>query len=118
MANEFYAVDEKKKPAQPEVDKRYVPTVTITIKKIGDKVEINVTGNGIPEKVADKIFQPFFTNKPTRQGTGLVLSVSNDIITKGHRGELKVETKEGNGTTFFIVKQTLNKNENENFSCR
>ena len=59
-------------------------------------------GNGIPKKVLDKIFQPFFTTKPTGQGTGLGLSMSYDIITKGHGGELKVETQEGTGTTFSI----------------
>ena len=72
-----------------------------------------INGNGIPKKVMDKIFQPFFTTKPTGQGTGLCLSLSYDIITKGHNGELKVETKEGEGlsaeasaqagTTFIIL---------------
>jgi len=59
-------------------------------------------GNGIPQKVVDKIFQPFFTTKPTGQGTGLGLSLAYDIITKGHGGELKVETKEGEGSEFII----------------
>ena len=59
-------------------------------------------GNGIPQKVMDKIFQPFFTTKPTGQGTGLGLSLSYDIITKGHAGELKVETREGEGSEFII----------------
>jgi len=58
-------------------------------------------GNGIPQKILDKIFQPFFTTKPTGQGTGLGLSLSYDIV-KGHGGELKVETKEGDGTVFII----------------
>ncbi len=58
--------------------------------------------NGIPEKILDKIFQPFFTNKPTGQGTGLGLSMSYDIVTKSHGGELKVATNEGEGTTFII----------------
>ncbi len=68
------------------------------------EVEISVTdnGNGIPQKVLDKIFQPFFTTKPTGQGTGLGLSMSYDIVTKGHGGELKVETKEGEGSQFII----------------
>ena len=57
---------------------------------------------GIPQKIVDKIFQPFFTTKPTGQGTGLGLSLAYDIITKGHVGELKVETKEGEGTEFTI----------------
>jgi C4-dicarboxylate-specific signal transduction histidine kinase len=59
-------------------------------------------GNGIPQKILDKIFQPFFTTKPTGQGTGLGLSLSYDIV-KAHGGELKVETKEGEGSTFIIT---------------
>ena len=67
-------------------------------------IEISVrdNGTGIPQKAIDKIFQPFFTTKPTGLGTGLGLSLSYDIITKAHGGELKVETKEGEGTTFII----------------
>ncbi|MGZ3881671.1 MAG: sensor histidine kinase, partial [Flavisolibacter sp.] len=60
-------------------------------------------GNGIPQKVLDKIYQPFFTTKPTGEGTGLGLSMSYDIITKGHRGELKVESKEGEFASFKII---------------
>jgi signal transduction histidine kinase len=99
--NAFYAVDEKKKA---DIE-NYEPTVSISTKKVNDKVEIRVSdnGNGIPQKVVDKIFQPFFTTKPTGQGTGLGLSMSYDIITNGHSGELKVETKEGEGTTFIIL---------------
>jgi signal transduction histidine kinase len=69
----------------------------------GRAVEIKVSdnGNGIPASVKDKIFQPFFTTKPTGQGTGLGLSLSYDIV-KAHGGELRVETKEGEGTTFII----------------
>ncbi len=97
--NAFYVVDEKKKQHQNGYD----PTVSVSTKKIGDKVEIKVTdnGNGIPKKVLDKIFQPFFTTKPTGQGTGLGLSLSYDII-KAHNGEIKVETKEGEGSEFII----------------
>lgn len=100
ITNAFYAVTEKKK-MQPE---NYEPVVTVSTKKEGDKIEIRVkdNGTGIPQKVLDKIFQPFFTTKPTGQGTGLGLSLSYDIITKGHGGELKVETKEGEGTTFIV----------------
>ena len=109
ITNAFYVVAEKKKPLTPDgkinlASKDYVPTVTVSTKKLGNKVEISVAdnGNGIPSAVLDKIFQPFFTTKPTGQGTGLGLSMSYDIVTKGHGGELKVETKENVGTTFTI----------------
>jgi signal transduction histidine kinase len=80
-----------------------VPTVSVSTKKANGKVEIKVkdNGNGIPQKVVDKIFQPFFTTKPTGQGTGLGLSLSYDII-KAHGGEIKVETKEDEGAEFII----------------
>jgi signal transduction histidine kinase len=97
--NAFYAVDEKKKQNQNGHD----PNVSVSTKKINGKIEIKVAdnGNGIPPKVLDKIFQPFFTTKPTGQGTGLGLSLSYDIV-KAHGGELKVETKEGQGSEFII----------------
>jgi signal transduction histidine kinase len=100
ITNAFYSVVEKKK----QIRDNYEPTVSLSTKKIGNKVEIKVSdnGNGIPQKILDKIFQPFFTTKPTGQGTGLGLSLSYDIITKGHGGELKVETKEGEGSAFTI----------------
>jgi len=100
FTNAFYAVNEKKKQ-QPE---GYEPTVSVCSKKVGDKVEIKVAdnGNGISQKVLDKIFQPFFTTKPTGQGTGLGLSLSYDIITKGHGGDINVETREGEGAEFII----------------
>ena len=103
ISNAFYAVDEKKKQ-QPE---GYDPTVTVTTKKLmvsgKELVAISVSdnGNGIPQKIIDKIFQPFFTTKPTGQGTGLGLSLSYDIV-KAHGGELKVITKEPEGTEFII----------------
>ncbi len=98
--NAFYAVNEKKK----QNVNGYEPTVTITTATQNGKVEIKVkdNGNGIPEKIVDKIFQPFFTSKPTGQGTGLGLSLAYDIITKGHGGELRVETKESEGSEFII----------------
>jgi two-component system NtrC family sensor kinase len=99
ITNAFYAVTEKKK-RQPE---HYLPTVTVSTKKSKDKIEIRVKDNGpgIPQKVLDKIFQPFFTTKPTGEGTGLGLSLSYDIV-KAHGGELQVETSEAEGTTFTI----------------
>jgi two-component system NtrC family sensor kinase len=97
--NAFYAITEKKK-LQPE---NYDPTVSVSTKKINAKVVLTVkyTGNGIPQTVGDYIFQPFFTTKPTGQGTGLGLSLSYDII-NAHGGEIKVETKEGEGSEFII----------------
>jgi signal transduction histidine kinase len=101
ITNAFYAVNEKKK-LHPD---KYEPTVTVTTKKTGDKVEIVVkdNGTGIPQKALDKIFQPFFTTKPTGQGTGLGLSLSYDIVTNSHGGELKVETRDGEYTCFSII---------------
>ena len=103
LTNAFYVVDEKKTLRQAQGDTHYEPTVSISTKKLNDKVEIRVSdnGNGIPQKVLDKIFQPFFTTKPTGQGTGLGLSLSYDIV-KAHGGELTVETKEGEGSIFII----------------
>jgi signal transduction histidine kinase len=100
ITNAFYAVTEKR---QSNIE-GYEPTVTISTKKANGRIEIRVrdNGTGIPQKALDKIFQPFFTTKPTGQGTGLGLSLSYDIVTKGHNGELKVETKEGEYTIFSI----------------
>ena len=82
----------------------YSPTVTVSTKNLGNKIEITVSdnGTGIPNEIKEKIFQPFFTTKPTGQGTGLGLSLAYDIVTKGHGGELKVESKEREGTTFSV----------------
>ncbi|HYK46172.1 MAG TPA: HAMP domain-containing sensor histidine kinase, partial [Parafilimonas sp.] len=82
----------------------YVPTVTIVTKKLQNKIQIIVSdnGSGISQNIIDKIFQPFFTTKPTGQGTGLGLSLSYDII-KAHGGEIKVQSKEGEGSHFTIV---------------
>ncbi|HEX5027034.1 MAG TPA: tetratricopeptide repeat protein [Agriterribacter sp.] len=97
--NAFYAVTEKKKQQQDGYD----PTVTVTTKQVGDKVAVSVkdNGNGIPDSIKEKIFQPFFTTKPTGQGTGLGLSLSYDIV-KAHGGEIKVESKDGEGTEFVV----------------
>jgi signal transduction histidine kinase len=105
ITNAFYAVAEKNTstgsvPKEP----KYEPTISVSTKKINDKVFISVkdNGNGIAQKVQDKIFQPFFTTKPTGQGTGLGLSLSYDIV-KAHGGEIKVETKEMEGSDFIII---------------
>src|SRR5258705_3268097 len=118
LNNAFYAVNEKKKaPPPPEGGIRNPQDIYEPIVKVktslnppsggrGAEVEIRVmdNGNGIPQKVLDKIFQPFFTTKPTGQGTGLGLSLSYDIV-KAHGGEIKVNTKENEGTEFTIVLQ-------------
>ncbi|MEP3382582.1 MAG: HAMP domain-containing sensor histidine kinase, partial [Maribacter dokdonensis] len=99
ITNAFYAVNEKK-----QRDVSFKPIVTVSTKKSDEYITISVSdnGDGIPEKVKEKIFQPFFTTKPTGQGTGLGLSMSYDIVTKGHDGKLKVETTKNKGTTFII----------------
>ncbi len=107
--NSFYAVNEKKKTA----DGSYKPIVSVVTKNSffpdrkghDDAVEIIVTdnGNGIPQNIVDKIFQPFFTTKPTGSGTGLGLSIVYDIITKGHNGTIKVNSIENEGSEFIIL---------------
>lgn len=99
VANAFYAVTEKKKM----LDGGYEPTVTVGTKRREGIVQISVkdNGTGIPKKFVEKVFQPFFTTKPTGQGTGLGLSLGYDIV-KAHGGELKVETNEGEGTEFLV----------------
>ncbi len=112
--NAFYAVAERQKQLAAQemtsfqkmssLEPRYEPLVSLSTKKTGNQVFITVSdnGNGIQQKIVDKIFQPFFTTKPTGQGTGLGLSLSYDII-KAHGGEIKVETREGEGSEFIIV---------------
>jgi signal transduction histidine kinase len=118
LTNAFYAVNEKKKsPLTPKGGNTYKPTVKITTGhspltesqlstseggKGGVIITVTDNGNGIPDKVKEKIFQPFFTTKPTGSGTGLGLSLSYDIV-KAHDGEMKVESQEGVGTTFSIT---------------
>jgi len=111
ITNAFYAVTEKKQQLTKDLSgsgnltgpDSYIPTVSVSTKMTNNKVEISVkdNGNGIPSKVLDKIFQPFFTTKPTGQGTGLGLSLAYDIV-KVHGGELKVETIESEGSEFII----------------
>ncbi len=98
--NAFYAVDRKAKQGSGD----YKPEVTVHTIKISDGVEIRVAdnGDGIPEAIKNKIFQPFFTTKPTGEGTGLGLSLSYDIITKGHGGDINLKSKEGEGTEFAV----------------
>ena len=105
--NAFYAVHERSKTAGPG----YEPTVTVRTSLAASAngqpppaiISVADNGPGIPDAIKDKIFQPFFTTKPTGQGTGLGLSLAYDIVTKGHGGELKVETKEGEGSKFTII---------------
>lgn len=99
--NAFYAVQKRAAEGQSG----YKPLVTVSVEKVKNKAKITVSDNGmgIPEDVISKIFQPFFTTKPTGQGTGLGLSLSYDIITKGHGGEIIVNSKEGEGTQFIIT---------------
>jgi signal transduction histidine kinase len=82
----------------------FKPKVEVSTQIKGDKIEISISDNGpgIPDAIKDKIFQPFFTTKPTGQGTGLGLSLSYDIV-KAHGGEITVESKEGEGSTFIIL---------------
>lgn len=103
ITNAFYEVFEKKKKATTN-GREFEPTVVVSTKRMSGLVMLSVrdNGNGIPKEALDKIFQPFFSTKPTGRGTGLGLSLAYDIVVKGHSGELKVETKEGVGTEFIV----------------
>jgi len=107
LNNACHAILEKTKKLQDG----YSPTLSVSTKSLGDKVEIRVRDNGpgITEEIKDKIFNPFFTTKPTGEGTGLGLSLSYDIINKEHRGDIKMESERGNFTEFII---TLPNNQN------
>jgi len=101
FTNAFYAVHRRQQQGEPG----YAPTVSVRTKRVGDEVEVCVqdNGTGIAEDVQQKIFQPFFTTKPSGEGTGLGLSLAHDIVTKGHGGTLAVESKEGQGSLFSII---------------
>ena len=100
--NSCYAAYDKKKKNN---DENFSPILKVSTKNLNGKIEVRIAdnGNGIPKEILDKIFQPFFTTKPSGEGTGLGLSLSYDIVTKVHGGELKVETTEGKGTEFIII---------------
>jgi signal transduction histidine kinase len=100
LGNAFDAVYERAESQQES----YRPKVIVSTRKVDDGVEIRVwdNGGGIPSDVREKILEPFFTTKPAGSGTGLGLSLSYDIITQGHGGTLKVESKEGEGATFLV----------------
>lgn len=102
FTNAFYAVQQRQREGG---DPTYKPTVTVSTRCVNGEVVITVSdnGTGMPEAVKQKIFQPFFTTKPTGEGTGLGLSMAYDIVTKGHDGTLEVDSKEGEGTTFKIT---------------
>jgi signal transduction histidine kinase len=104
--NAFYAIQQRAMVETLHATSLpYQPTVIISTKRLDNAIEINIqdNGNGIPEAIKDKIFQPFFTTKPTGQGTGLGLSLAYDIVTKGHGGSLVVESQQGEDCTFTMI---------------
>ena len=104
VTNACYAAFQKQKANGKEQTANFSPTLSVSTKNSGDKIEIRIrdNGNGIPKDIREKIFNPFFTTKPAGQGTGLGLSISYDIIVQQHRGEIKVETEEGKFTEFVV----------------
>ena len=100
LTNAFYAVQKRQQCGVAG----YVPTVGVATRRDGDEVEIRIrdNGTGIPEAVRAKIFQPFFTTKPTGEGTGLGLSLAHDIVVQGHGGTLTVDSQEGEFTEFAV----------------
>ncbi len=101
LSNAFDAVHEQ----AARLDGHYAPAVSVRTRALGDNVEIRVRDNGpgIPAGTREKIFEPFFTTKPTGEGTGLGLSMSYDIVTQGHGGEMRVESTEGEGAAFVVM---------------
>jgi two-component system, NtrC family, sensor kinase len=113
--NAFYAVNQRNQAPQPPEGEHYVPTVTVSTHLVASPsgtggaqiiIKVKDNGTGMPESVKTKIFQPFFSTKPTGEGTGLGLSLAYDIVTKGHGGTLAVESTEGIGTTFTLTLST------------
>jgi signal transduction histidine kinase len=103
--NAFYACNERaKNNAQTQAAEPYKPNVTISTQNMNGTIVVTVkdNGSGISEENIEKIFQPFFTTKPTGKGTGLGLSLAYDIVTKGHGGNMEVESMVGEGTTFIV----------------
>ena len=88
-----------------EAEQSYTPSVSVSTKQLDNQIiiKVNDNGTGMPESVRAKVFQPFFTTKPTGQGTGLGLSLAYDIVTKGHGGTMEVVSTEGVGSAFTIV---------------
>jgi signal transduction histidine kinase len=107
ISNGFYATTKRK----AEAADGFEPTLSATTRNLGDKVEIRIrdNGTGIPEELKEKIFNPFFTTKPSGEGTGLGLSMSHDIIVKQHGGSIDVETESGLFTEFKIILPRTNR---------
>ena len=106
FTNAFYAVQQRSRTlAEQEPARKYTPTVRARTRCQNGQAVIQITDNGmgIPDDLKQKIFQPFFTTKPTGEGTGLGLSLAYDIVTKGHGGTITVESRENEGTTFTIT---------------
>ena len=99
--NACYAANDKRKTAA----NGFGPVVRVSSRNLADRIEIRIrdNGNGIPHAIQEKIFNPFFTTKPAGSGTGLGLSLSYDIVTQEHKGEIRIDTKEGEYTEFIIV---------------
>ena len=98
--NAFYATQQKSKTAGAD----YKPIIEVSTVQQNGSVTITVkdNGSGIPHNIKDKIMQPFFTTKPTGEGTGLGLSLSYDIVVKGHGGNIETESREGKGSEFIV----------------
>ena len=101
FANGFYAANKRRRET---VEGTFKPVLAVTTRDLGDAVEIRVRDNGvgIPAETRDRLFQPFFTTKPTGEGTGLGLSISYDVVTHGHGGAITVESEAGAGTEFAV----------------